>query len=299
MEVHGWLFVYKPPGWLSTKVVSIIKKQFPKSKVGHGGTLDPMAEGVLPIALGEATKTVDYVLNKDKTYLFTIQFGIKTDTKDMEGQVIQQNNEFPSLNNLNNVLSHFQGSIQQTPPKFSAIKIEGQRAYDLARKGVDFKMPTREVTIHELSLIDYNSKNKTVILRANVSKGTYIRTLGEDIAEYLGCIGCVSYLKREKIHINKEIVLIDSNMIYNIKENVDDFLLSVEYMLDDILAYILTKNQAIDLLHGRLNSLIFNKDFPNIVFTAMFDKQLIALLEYNNGVVRFLRVFNNYRHLIN
>ena len=213
--------------------------------------------------------------------------------------MIQKNNEFPSKENLDNAVSHFQGVIQQTPPQFSAIKIKGQRAYDLARQGVDFIIPSREVTIHELLLVDYNNQNHTATLRAQVSKGTYIRTLGEDIAEYLGCIGCVNYLKREKINLNKEIVLIDSNMIYTIRENLGDFLLTIEYMLDDILAYILTKNQAIDLLNGRLNTLTFNKDFPNGVFTAIFESKVIALIEYNGGFVKFLRVFNKDRHLIN
>ncbi|MFL1780584.1 tRNA pseudouridine synthase B [Candidatus Hepatincolaceae symbiont of Richtersius coronifer] len=296
-DYNGWIFVDKPKGMSSTQLVSIIKKQFKSYKVGHGGTLDPLAEGVLPIALGEATKTVNYVLNADKIYIFTIQFGQCTTTKDSEGAIIKSDDYMPSAAELKAALTHFLGEIQQIPPVFSAIKINGERAYNLARQGVEISMESRRVFISNLKLIDYNEGLKQATLYAKVSKGTYIRSLGEDIAAKIGALGFIIYLRRQEICLGKEIVLIEPNKLYNLEHHIKNYLFKVEDMLDDILAYFLTFKQAIDILNGDVRSL--NPELlKEGIFKAVYKGKVIALLKYTEEKIKFLRVFNNQRYIL-
>lgn len=294
-KLHGWLFIDKPVGISSFSVVYKIKKLLglPKNhKIGHGGTLDPMAEGVLPIAIGEATKTVDFVMNSDKVYEFAIQFGSKTNTKDLEGEVIATSDAFPLEQDLLHKIPSFIGEISQTPPNFSAIKVDGKRAYDLARKGVEFEIAKRKVRIYSLILKNYNEEKKQITLVSKVSKGTYIRTLAEDIAESLNCLGYVIYLRRTVICIHKEKLLISLNTIYNEVSTCYDNLISIEDMLDDISAYSLTEDQAKKILNGNISGL---SSYPNGIFKAVFQDKVFALLESENGKLRIMRVFNNIR----
>ncbi|HTG63780.1 MAG TPA: tRNA pseudouridine(55) synthase TruB, partial [Sphingomicrobium sp.] len=200
-RINGWIILDKPVGLGSTQAVSAVKRALrdagePKTKVGHGGTLDPLASGVLPIALGEATKLAGRMLDATKAYDFTIRFGEETDTLDLEGKVIATSDVRPSRAEVEAILPRFTGPIRQTPPAFSALKVDGKRAYDLARAGEEVELAQREVTIHALSIVAAGANEAT--LSATVSKGTYIRSLARDIALALNTVGHVTMLRRTK-----------------------------------------------------------------------------------------------------
>lgn len=274
-------------------MVAQLKKylKLPKThKIGHGGTLDPLASGVLPIALGEATKTVDYVMNSDKVYEFTIAFGSKTDTADAEGNIVQTTDFTPTESDLINILPKFIGEISQKPPAYSAIKINGARAYALARAGEAVEIPSRKIKIYSLELKNFDSINKKATLIAKVSKGTYIRTLAEDIAENLGSLGHIAYLRRTEICIHKEKLLLSLNSIYNEEYTVENYLISIEDMLKDILAYSLNLKQATEVRNGNLSSLL---GCPKGIFKSLYQGKILALMENKDGKVSFLRVFNH------
>lgn len=216
-DKNCWLNINKPKNISSAQVVSVVKRITGAKKVGHGGTLDPLAHGVLPIALNRATKTVSKIIDSKKSYIFIIKFGVSTDTDDSKGKVIKTSNKMLSLIEIANIIPHFIGKINQTPSKFSAIKINGKRAYILARKEVEFEIPSREINIFSLSIIDFNGDNaKFEVL---CSKGTYIRSLARDICEKLDICGHVSDLARIKVGnflINQAISL-DELKLNNIK----------------------------------------------------------------------------------
>jgi tRNA pseudouridine(55) synthase len=203
--VHGWIILDKPLGLGSTQGVSAVKRAlrqggYAKVKVGHGGTLDPLATGVLPIALGEATKMAGRMLDASKIYAFTITFGTQTDTLDLEGLAVAQSDVRPTLADVEAVLLRFTGPIDQVPPAYSALKVDGQRAYDLARSGEGFELATRSVNIFELGVMSAEAEPAlgSVTLSAHVSKGTYIRSLARDIAIALGTVGHVTMLRRTR-----------------------------------------------------------------------------------------------------
>jgi len=203
--LHGWIILDKPVGFGSTTAVSAVKRILrqagePKTKVGHGGTLDPLASGVLPIALGEATKLCGRMLDATKAYEFTIRFGEETDTLDAEGKVITTSDVRPSLEEIEVVLPRFTGEIEQVPPAYSALKIGGRAAYERARAGEELEMKSRHVTVHNLSIQpdSCSRANDEATLSATVSKGTYIRSLARDIAHAVGTVGHVSYLRRTR-----------------------------------------------------------------------------------------------------
>ena len=192
MALNGWIILDKPVGLGSTQAVGAVKRALreagePKTKVGHGGTLDPLASGVLPIALGEATKLAGRMLDATKSYDFTIRFGQETDTIDLEGKVVASSDVRPTIEAIEAVLPSFTGAIEQVPPAFSALKVDGERAYDLARAGKEVELKPRRVTVHALSLVAADAGEAT--LSAAVSKGTYIRSLARDIARALGTLG--------------------------------------------------------------------------------------------------------------
>ncbi len=195
--VHGWLVLDKPEGMTSTQAVSRLKRLFHAKKAGHAGTLDPIATGILPVAFGEATKTVPYVQDGEKSYRFTVRWGIETSTDDCEGEPVAQSAVRPAAAEIAALLPQFTGTIAQVPPAFSALKINGERAYDLARGGTPPALCARPVTVHAFELIE--AAQDTAIFAARCGKGTYVRALARDLGRSLGCYGHVSALRRTRV----------------------------------------------------------------------------------------------------
>jgi tRNA pseudouridine55 synthase len=196
--VSGWVILDKPVGIGSTECVSKLKWLYQAAKCGHAGTLDPLASGMLPIALGEATKTVPYVMDGEKTYLFTVTFGAETNTDDLEGEVTQTSGHRPAREDILAVLPNYLGEIQQVPPAFSAIKINGERAYNLAREGETVEIEPRTVTIYRLDLVEMQG-NEAAVFECECGKGTYVRALARDIGRRLGCFGHITQLRRTAV----------------------------------------------------------------------------------------------------
>jgi tRNA pseudouridine55 synthase len=196
-EVHGWLVLDKPAGMTSTLAVARLKRLFNAKKAGHAGTLDPIATGVLPIAFGEATKTVPFVQDGEKGYRFTVRWGIETNTDDCEGEGVAQSDRRPEAAEIAALLPRFTGTIEQRPPAFSAIKVNGERAYDLARSGAAPDLSARTVTIYAFDLVE--AAHETAIFEARCGKGTYVRALARDLGRSLGCYGHVDVLRRTRV----------------------------------------------------------------------------------------------------
>lgn len=196
--VSGWVIFDKPKGMGSTEAVSKIKWLFNAEKAGHAGTLDPLASGMLPIALGEATKTVPYVMDGTKVYRFTVTWGEERSTDDLEGQPTKTSDKRPSREEIEALLPNYTGLISQIPPQFSAIKIDGERAYDLAREGETVEIPAREVEIDRLEIVEFHDDNRTSF-EVECSKGTYVRSLARDMGRDLGCFGHISELRRIEV----------------------------------------------------------------------------------------------------
>ena len=194
-DVHGWIVLDKPIGMTSTQAVAVVKRLFQAKRAGHAGTLDPLASGGLPIALGEATKTVPFVMDGRKRYQFTVAWGEERDTDDTEGRVTKSSEARPSAEAIRELLPQFTGLIEQTPPQYSAIKIQGERAYDLARDGETVDLKPRPVEIHRLDLVEQTDSTHSVF-EAECGKGTYVRALARDIGRLLGCYGHICALRR-------------------------------------------------------------------------------------------------------
>ncbi len=196
-EVNGWLVLDKPVGMTSTHAVGRLKRPFNAKKAGHAGTLDPLASGLLPVAFGEATKTVPFVQDGAKTYRFRIRWGVKTDSDDTEGAVVATSDLRPGRAEIEALLPSFEGTILQRPPSYSAIKVDGERAYDRARDGEVFELQPRPVTIHALRLIECSVDE--AVLEAHCGKGTYVRSIARDLGDALGCLGHVNALRRTRV----------------------------------------------------------------------------------------------------
>ncbi len=196
--VTGWMNLFKPAGITSTQAVAILKRKYNAEKVGHGGTLDPLADGILPIAFGEATKTVQWAMDAGKEYVFTIQWGTSTASQDAEGAIIATSDARPTRAAVERALKAYVGRIEQVPPKFSAIKVDGQRAYDLAREGEEFDLKPREVDVHAAAVAGMPDADHTVI-HVTSGKGFYVRALARDLAFDLGCEGFISQLRRMRV----------------------------------------------------------------------------------------------------
>jgi tRNA pseudouridine55 synthase len=194
--MNGIVIVDKPQDWTSQDVTARLRRVFDTRRIGHGGTLDPMATGVLPVFVGRATRGVEFFEHADKTYEATLQLGISTDTEDIFGSVLEEKDVHISETEFLNILPRFRGKIMQTPPMYSALKINGQKLVDLARKGKTVERQARPIEIFELELLEFSGN--TARLRVNCSKGTYIRTLCKDIGEALGCGGCMAALRRTR-----------------------------------------------------------------------------------------------------
>ena len=257
--MDGWIVIDKAVGIGSTPVVSAVKRALragghAKRKVGHGGTLDPLASGVLPIAIGEATKLSGRMLDADKDYVFTIAFGIETDTLDREGAGVAASETRPTPAEVEAVLPRFTGPIRQVPPAYSALKVEGQRAYDLARAGEVVELAEREVVVHELRLLPHvGGELDQITLACTVSKGTYIRSLARDIARALGTVGHVAMLRRTRagpFGLDSAISL-DKLADLAMSRQLEQALLPLTAGLDDIPALPVTPDQARALREGR------------------------------------------------
>ncbi|HEY0623367.1 tRNA pseudouridine(55) synthase TruB [Sphingomonas sp.] len=292
--MHGWIILDKPLGLGSTQGVSSVKRAlreggYGKWKVGHGGTLDPLATGVLPIAIGEATKLAGRMLDSDKVYDFTVQFGVETDTLDLEGTVIAGSDVCPSRAEVEAILPRFTGSIDQAPPAYSALKVDGERAYDLARKGAEVALASRAVTIHALTLRDWAPDSAT--LTAHVSKGTYIRSLARDIAHALGTVGHVTMLRRVKAgpFTLESAISLDKLAEAAKGRTLEHCLLPLRAGLDDIPALSLTPDQAGALRQGRALIGIAAKDGQHF---ALEGETPVALVEVSDRTVRVVRGFN-------
>ncbi len=298
--LNGWIILDKPLGLGSTAGVSAVKRAlresgYAKAKVGHGGTLDPLATGVLPIAIGEATKLAGRMLESDKIYDFTIAFGTETDTLDLEGQVVATSDIRPTLAEIDEILTRFTGSIEQVPPAFSALKVNGRRAYDLARAGEDVVLAKRDVTINALSL--HSSLNllgrelTSVTLTAHVSKGTYIRSLARDIARTLGTVGHVTMLRRSKAgpFTLEQAISLDILMEKAKARALEDVTLPIRTALDDIPALALTPEQARLLHNGQVLTGIAAQGGLHLALNGEIP---LALVEVLDGNVRTVRRFN-------
>ena len=293
--MHGWLILDKPVGLGSTQAVSAVKRAlreggYPKVKVGHGGTLDPLASGVLPVALGEATKLSGRMLDADKAYDFTIRFGEETDTLDGEGRVVATSEKRPTRAEVEGVLSRFMGAIEQVPPSFSALKVDGKRAYDLARAGKEVVLATRQVTIHDLSIVD--AGHDEITLSARVSKGTYIRSLARDIARALDSVGHVTMLRRTKagpFGLAGAISLDKLAQLAKERRLEEEALLPLAAGLDDIPALTVTPQEADLLRHGQQPT--GSAARPGL-HLALLDEVPVALVECSGGILRVVRGFN-------
>lgn len=218
IEINGWLNIDKPYGFSSAKVVAIVKRLLKAKKVGHGGTLDPLASGVLPICINKATKTTEKTMNFSKEYFFDITFGEERTTADAEGEVIKTSNVIPTENEIKNILNNFIGEIQQTPPIYSAIKVNGKRAYDLARNNQNVELQARLVKVFELNFLGFENE-KTAKFSVKCGKGFYIRSLAVDISKALNTVGYVSYLRRTEVGIFNKDNMITLEKLKTIYEN--------------------------------------------------------------------------------
>lgn len=291
---HGWIILDKPLGLGSTQAVAAVKRNlrdagFGKVKVGHGGTLDPLATGVLPIALGEATKLAGRMLDASKVYAFTVQFGAETDTLDREGKVIAESDFRPNLAEIEAVLPRFIGPIEQVPPAYSALKVDGERAYDRARAGVAVTLKSRAVTVHSLTLDAVSADSAT--LEAHVSKGTYIRSLARDIAQALGTVGHVTMLRRIKAgpFALEQAISLDKLNEVGKGAPLENVLLPLEAGLVDIPALSLSPEQASMVRQGRVLTGLPQTDGLHWAQSGIVP---VALLELVSGTATVVRGFN-------
>ncbi|MDO8980608.1 MAG: tRNA pseudouridine(55) synthase TruB [Afipia sp.] len=298
-DVHGWVCLDKPVGMTSTHAVAVLKRLFNAKRAGHAGTLDPLASGGLPIALGEATKTVPFVMDGRKRYRFTVAWGEERDTDDTEGKVTQTSPDRPSVEAIRALLPQFTGTIEQTPPQYSAIKIQGERAYDLARDGEVVPLVPRPVEIHELTLVEQIDNDKSVF-EAECGKGTYVRALARDMGRILGSYGHICALRRTICGPFTEadmIPLADLEALCDRaasgEGSLADALLPVETALDDIPALAVTRADAARLHRGQA-VLLRGRDAPisNGTVYATVGGRLLALAEIGNGELIPKRVFN-------
>ncbi len=300
--IHGWIIIDKPPGMTSSRVVGRVRAILDAAKAGHGGTLDPLATGVLPIALGEATKTVSWVMDGAKRYRFTARWGEARATDDTEGAVTAVSDVRPDEARIRAALDQFIGDIDQTPPAYSAIKVAGRRAYDLARAGEEVVLAARRVRIDTLTLVAIPDADHAEF-EVTCGKGTYMRSLARDIALALGTVGHVSTLRRTAVGPFDEAAAISLETLESLVHSAppSDYLLAVETALDDIPALALNPAQADHLRHGRPVRVRGPEGHAFVdvgdasegdVVCAMADGRAVALARYQDGEIRPVRVLN-------
>ncbi|HEY7242496.1 MAG TPA: tRNA pseudouridine(55) synthase TruB [Xanthobacteraceae bacterium] len=293
-DVHGWLVLDKPVGMTSTHAVSAVKRLFQAKRAGHAGTLDPLASGVLPIALGEATKTVPFVMEGRKSYAFTIRWGEERDTDDAEGHVTASSRERPSAERIRALLPRFTGSIEQIPPRFSAIKIAGERAYDIAREGEILELAARPVQVHCLELLSMPDPDHAM-LGAACGKGAYIRALARDIGRSLGCYGHVSALRRTAVGPFQEAHAVELRALREQEQAGVQLtcLLPVAAGLAGLPSLNVNSADASRLARGQ-GVLLRGRDAPVLRgwISVLTRGALLALAEVDKGEVRPRRIFN-------
>ncbi len=292
-KVDGWVILDKPVGLGSTPAVGKVRRLFGAQKAGHGGTLDPLASGVLPIALGEATKTVPFVMNGRKEYRFTLCFGQARSTEDAEGEVTATSDLRPTDGEIRSALPAFVGNIEQTPPAFSALKIEGKRAYDLARAGEPVDLKPRRVAIERLVLLGRPDTDHADFV-VSCGKGTYIRSLGRDLARALGTVGHLSALRRTAAGPFREEAAISLPKLEALGHipALLGVLAPVATALDDIPALALTEAQADRLRQGQ--PVLLTRDAPpsGALLRAETGSRLVALVRSDGTSLKPVRVFN-------
>jgi tRNA pseudouridine55 synthase len=294
---HGWIILDKPHGLGSTQAVAAVKRNlrqagYGKVKVGHGGTLDPLASGVLPIALGEATKLAGRMLDASKVYEFTIRFGAETDTLDLEGAVVAQSAHRPTPTEVEAMLPRFTGPIEQVPPAYSALMVDGERAYDRARAGEEVNLPARNVEIFDLKTLPGRGEDReSATLTAFVSKGTYIRSLARDIALALGTRGHVTYLRRTRAGPFGLAEAISLDKLNEIGKGapLKNVILPLEAGLDDIPALDLSPAEAGAVRQGRV---LTGLAYDDGLYWARLGSIPVALIELSSGDGRVVRGFN-------
>lgn len=283
--MNGIVIVDKPQGWTSQDVTARLRRVFSTRRIGHGGTLDPMATGVLPVFVGRATRAVEFFEHAEKTYEATLRLGMKTDTQDITGTVLEERPVTVTEQDILNVLPAFRGEILQIPPMYSALKVNGQKLYDLARKGKEVERQPRPITIHELELLHFDGQDARI--RVRCSKGTYIRTLCEDMGEELGCLGTMAALRRTRAGeytIEKAVplqTLLDA-------ENPEQYLLSMDSPFLGYPAVTLSENQEKRCRNGNA----FTLRVPDGTYRAYGKNgEFLMLARVENGVMSTIKSF--------
>jgi tRNA pseudouridine55 synthase len=297
VDIHGWLILDKPQGMTSTHALSKVKRAFGAKKAGHAGTLDPLATGCMPIAFGEATKTVPFAMDGEKVYRFTVAWGSETTTDDSEGAATVTSDKRPSEQDIIAILPDFTGSLTQTPPKFSAVKVQGERAYDLAREGEEVDLQPRQIEILNLELTSFAEGE--AVFEARTGKGAYVRALARDMGRALGCYGHITALRRVSVGPFREEDLISLDEVDRLRlcapgeESLVDRLLPVETALDDIPALAVSGTDAARLRRGQA-VLLRGRDAPLLSGTCYVTAEgtLVALAEAERGEIHPKRVFH-------
>ncbi|KAF0186938.1 MAG: tRNA pseudouridine55 synthase [Hyphomonadaceae bacterium] len=307
LEIDGWLVLDKDLELTSTAAVNRVRRAFGAKKAGHAGTLDPLATGILPIALGEATRTVAWLMEATKSYIFTIEWGTSTDSQDKEGIVIASSDIRPNEQAIKNALIGFIGEIEQVPPKFSAIKVNGERAYDLARGGDEFELNARKVVLHSARLVGVTANSATI--EATCGKGFYVRALARDLAQKLGAEGHISALRRTQVGPFKEAAAITLEKLEKlcIEGTALLHLLPTETALDDIPELAISAEDMFNLRQGRqimvfptIMEALKSKRKPRTIagqdmsaaVLATFEGLAVAIGDVRAGKFQPVRVFN-------
>jgi tRNA pseudouridine55 synthase len=292
---HGWLLLDKPQGLTSNQALGRVKFLFKCKKAGHAGTLDPLATGCLPIAFGEATKTVPFVVDDEKRYRFTVTWGAETDTDDTEGTVTATSDARPSEAGITSALPSFTGEIEQVPPQYSAIKIDGNRAYDLAREGQTVEIAPRIVQVFELTLVEAN--DETATFDCLCGKGTYVRSIARDLGRMLGCLGHVSQLRRMSVGGFEEqdlVTIEDLEAAAELEDgSIRSYLHPVEIGLETLSRVDVHPNDVMRLRRGQA-ILLRGSEIPvaGTLYYVMSGGSLIALAEAEKGALHPRRVFD-------
>jgi tRNA pseudouridine55 synthase len=290
-DIHGWVVLDKPVGMTSTHAVSAVRRMLNAKKAGHAGTLDPLASGLLPLAFGEGTKTVPYVVDGEKAYAFTVTFGVETDTDDAEGRIVAKSEARPSEAAILAALPQFTGQVTQVPPRYSAIKVDGERAYDLARGGETVELEARTVEIHALSMVDFDGQSAK--LEAECGKGTYVRAIARDLGRLLGCYGYVSALRRTRVGPFTEADSVTFASLEADPQAVLSALRPVETGLLELPAVVITRDAALRLKRGQ-SAILRGREAPaeGEQAYAVSEGTVIAIGTVEHGALVPTRVFN-------